>query len=282
VTPRLNGNLEAAQQETPRADAITGDGYVPNRQTQTHYRADIEYGLYGPWQVMAGVSRDQNTSQYTLPNTTDTRSVARDLGLRYNFATGSWIKASLRTADGTYLIGSNAIDDSYVQQEQDLRLHWSLNAQSSLDLYLTQTERAHQRSAQLDFNASNFGANMNWALSGRSTLVLGYAHTLGAVLANPGWLTEQDRLSWGWNWQTSSRTQVRIRQALQRIDYRSPVSGGPIGYQDSSHDTSLTLVWTPGTQWQVSAALQQLAHGSSLARQDYTSNQLSFTAQFNF
>jgi hypothetical protein len=282
VTPRMHGHLDAAQQETPRADAIRGDGNVPNRQTQTHYRADAEYEIDGPWRAVAGISRDQHSSQYATPNTTDSRSDTRDVGLRYDFSTGSWIKLSLRAADGSYLMGANATDDGYQQREQDLRLRWSLSTASSIDLYMTQVERAHQRNTLLDFDGLNYGANASWEVSGRSTLVLGYAHALGVVLASPGWFTTQDSLSWGWNWQTSSRTQVRIRQALQRLDYRSPLPGLSGGYQDNSHDSSLSLVWTPGTQWQISAALQQQSHGSALANQDYSSQQISLSAQFSY
>jgi hypothetical protein len=280
VTPRLRGNLDASQQEAPKADSINGDSNASNRQTQTHYRADAEYAIDGPWHVVAGVSRDQHVSQYVTPGNTDSRSDSRDAGVRYDFATGSWIRFSLRAADGSYQTASSASDDSYQQQEQELRLRWSLSTASSLDLYLTQVERAHQRNTQLDFQGSNYGANASWELSGRSTLVAGYAHALAVVLVPaPGWFTAQDSLSWGWNWQTSGRTQLRIRQALQRLDYRSPSPGSPGGYQDNSHDTSLTLVWTPGNQWQISAALQQQAHQGA---QEYGSQQISLTAQFSY
>jgi hypothetical protein len=282
VTPRVRGHLDASQQEAPRADTINGNGNVPNRQTLTHYRADAEYEVDGPWHVVAGISQDQHSSQYATPSTTDSRSNSRDVGLRYDFSTGSWIKFALRSVDGSYLIGANAADDGYLQQEQDARLHWSLSTASNIDLYLTQVDRTHQRNSQLDFNGLNYGGNASWEISGRSTLVLGYGHALGVVVATPGWFTEQDSLSWGWNWQTTSRTQVRIRQSLQRLAYRSPVQGGASGYEDNSHDTSLTLVWTPGTQWQISAALQQQAHGSTLIGQDYSSQQVSLTAQFSY
>jgi hypothetical protein len=202
------------------------------------------------------------------------------VGLRYDFATGSWIKFSLRSADGSYQTASSTTDDSYRQQDQELRLRWSLSTASTLDLYLTQVARSHQSNTQLDFSGSNYGANASWELSGRSTLVLGYAHALAVVLVPyPGWFTEQDSLSWGLNWQTSSRTQLRVRQALQRLDYRSPSSTGSAGQQGTSHDAGVTLVWTPGTQWQISAALQQQEHQGGPG---YSSQQISLTAQFSY
>jgi hypothetical protein len=281
VTPRLRGNLDASQLETPTAGPGSSNN-GPNRQTLNHYRADAEYEVDGPWHVVAGVNRDQNTSQYANSSTADSRNDSRDLGLRYDFATGSWIKFSVKAADGSYLNGANATDGSYQQQEQDVRTHWSVSTASSLDLYLTQIERTHQSTTQLDFNGLNYGASASWELSGRSTLVLGYAHSLAVVLLPFPLLTAQDSLSWGVNWQTSSRTQVHFRQALQKMDFRNPLQAGLGAHQDSSHDNSLTLVWTPGTQWQISAALQQQAHASNLPNQDYTTQQVRLSVQFSY
>ena len=94
--------------------------------------------------------------------------------------------------------------------------------------------------------------------------------------------TERDSLSWGWNWQATSRTQLRIRQSLEKLGYRTQPNGGPTLQQDTSQDTSLSLVWTPGTQWQISAALQQQAHNSNRSGQDYTSQQVSLSAQYSY
>lgn len=301
VTPRLRGHLDASRQEAPKAEFIEDQGYRPNRQTRTHYRADAEYEVDGPWRVVAGVNRDQNTSQFPTASNPDSRSASRDVGLRYDAATGSWLKFSLKSTDGRYLNLDDPSDAGYAsalgpsnanyrQEEQDLRMHWSLSAASSLDAYLTQVDRKHDGTGQPDFNGRNYGANASWSVTARSTLVLGYAHELSVALVpvpvpelkSFTYLTEQDSLSLGWNWQTSSRTQVRVRRAWQRLDYRSPPEASYAGYQNSSRDTSLTLVWTPGKQWQISTVLQRQTRGSDLAGQDYSSNQLSLTAQFSY
>jgi hypothetical protein len=282
VTPRLHGHLDASQQEAPKADYISGYGNVPNRQTLTHYRADAEYEVDGPWRVLAGVSRDQNQSQYLNPNAPDSRSDARDVGLRYDFASSSWIRLSMRSVDGSYLSGTPTGDDSYQQREQELRARWSLSSATDLELYLIALQRTHQRSSALDFSGQNFGANASWAVSGNSTLVLGYAHGVGVVLLPALLFTAQDNLSVGWNWQSSSRTQLRLRQGMQRLAYRQQPGDSNSVRQDNSHDTSLTLVWTPGTQWQLSAAVQQQAFDSTLPNQDSRSQQVSLSAQFSY
>jgi exopolysaccharide biosynthesis operon protein EpsL len=303
VTPRLRGNLTANQQERPNSSIGNS---TPNQQRQTNYRADADYEVAGPWHVLAGVSEDQHVSQYADSanstgngtNSTDNRNRARDLGLRYDAPSGSWLKLTLKAGDGNYLGGSS---ESYQQPEQDLRVHWSISEATSLDAYVTQIERKHDSFALLDFSGHNYGSNASWAVTARSTLVLGYAHELAvilipqaqkeiiipfvnvkAIVVTPatGWFTEQDSLSLGWNWETSSRTQVRLRHAVQQLNYRN-ARNGPGDHQDNSRDTSLALLWAPGRQWQISTTLQQ-SSGSTPNQQNYTSNQLSLSAQFSY
>lgn len=294
VTPRLRGHLNASRQEAPKVDYSYGEADVPNRQTRKHYRADAEYEVDGPWHVVAGLNRDENTSQDPTASNPDSRSDSRDVGLRYDAATGSWLKFSLKSSDGNYLTVGTEGNANYQQEEQELRMHWALSAASSLGLYLTQIQREHEGYTQLDFDGRNYGVNANWSVTARSTLVLGYAHALsvalvplpvagaGSALVPFPYLTEQDSLSLGWNWQTSSRTQVRVRQAWQRLDYRSPPNAAYDGYQNRSRDTSLTLVWTPGTRWQISTVLQRQTRDAAGGGSDDSRNLVSVTAQYSF
>ena len=286
ITPRLHGNLNASQQEAPRADAIGAAGNGPNRQTQTHYSADAEYEVDGPWHVVAGVSQDQHTSQYTDLSNPDTRSNARDLGLRYDFSSGSWLKLLARSLDGSYLSGDTLLaagtDDKYQQMEQELHLHWSVRSATNADVYVTRVTRTHQRNTALDFSGMNYGGTVGWELTARSGVVFEYVHALSVALVPDALFTSRDGLSWGLNWQISNRTQLHFRQALEQLDYRLQSDASASVRQDSSHDTSLTLVWLPGKQWQLSTALQQQEHSSNAAGQGYTGQQISVSAQFSY
>ena len=286
ITPRLRGNLNASQQEAPRADAINAAGNGPNRQTQVHYRADGEYEVDGPWHVVAGVSQDKHTSQYTDPSNPDSRSNSGDVGLRYDFSSGSWLKLGWKSLDGSYLSGDTVTalgtDDSYRQIEHELHMHWLVRAATQVDAYVTQVSRTHQRNTPLDFNGLNYGATMAWEPTSRSGLVLEYVHELSIALVPAALFTRRDELSWGLNWKISQRTELHFRQALELLDYRLQPDVSSNVRQDSSHDSSLTLVWMPGKQWQLSAALQQQEHSSDLAGQGYAGQQFSLSAQFSY
>ena len=284
VTPRLTGNVDAMQAETPRASAIYGPG--PNRQTQTHYSADAQYEVDGPWHVIAGVSQDKHSSQYTDPSNPDTQSNSEDLGLRYDFSSGSWIRLSVISVNGNYLSDGTAAfaatGDSYRQLEEDLRLHWLLRADTSADAYITQINRTDQYNTQLNFSGFNYGANGNWAITQRSSLVAGYLHELSIDLEPAALFTTRDALNWGVNWQIGNWVQLQLRQTLEQLGFRVQPGDSTNVRQDSSHDTSLALVWMAGRRWQVSAAVQQQEHSSTLAGQGYTGQQISLSTQLSF
>jgi exopolysaccharide biosynthesis operon protein EpsL len=284
VTPRLRGNLTGNQQERPNGSA--GDT-APNQQTQTSYRADAEYEVDGPWHVLAGASKDKVSNQNAVTAGQDYSSSAVDTGIRYDHASGSFAKISVRAADGTYLNAlappTSAIDSKFQQIENVLNLHWAVSSASSADLNATAFRRSHPVYVQRDFSGLNLGGNLNWALSAKTTLSLGYLHDLAAYATVNSNYSESDRLSWGWNWQASAKTQLRVRQELVQISYHGSPFGIPESTrQDNTRDTSLSLAWQPRTQWQISTALHQVSRSTNVPGLDYISNQLSVSGQFNY
>jgi exopolysaccharide biosynthesis operon protein EpsL len=286
VTPRLRGNLTGNQQQHPNNSSSTGNT-EPNQQTQASYRADAEYEVDGPWHVVAGASQDKVSNQNAVTIGQEYSSHALDAGIRYDGATGSSVKASVKATDGSYLNDVvppvEAIDSKFHQIDSDLRLHWAVSSASAVDFNATAFQRTHPTYAQRDFSGLNWGANLNWSLSEKTAWTLGLQHTLGAYATANTNYTETDQVSWGWNWQTSSKTQLRISQDFAQISYHgSPFGAAESTRQDNARDTSLSLVWQPRTQWQISTALHQIARNANVEKLDYVSNQLSLTAQFSY
>ena len=105
--------------------------------------------------------------------------------MRYAFASSSQITYQLRLGQGTYLNrvvpNSGQFDDSFKQWDNDLRLRWALGGNSSATAYITHINRTHPTYGQRDYSGFNTGATLDWALSGKSGLNLGYSHTLDAL-----------------------------------------------------------------------------------------------------
>jgi exopolysaccharide biosynthesis operon protein EpsL len=284
VTPRLRGNLTGNQQQQPNNSS--GDT-EPNQLTQTSYRADAEYTVDGPWRVVAGVSQDKVSNQNAVTAGQEYSSHALDAGIRYDSSTGSSATLSAKATDGTYLAPPSepvdAIDNKFAQIDTTLLVHWALSSASAADFQATAFQRSHPVYGQRDFSGLNGGASLNWSLSEKTALRLAYQHTLAAFATATTNYSTSDQLSWGWTWQTSSKTQLQLHQDFAQISYH----GTPLGLaenprQDSTRDSSLSWVWTPRTQWQIRTALHQISRSTNVAELDYTSKQLSLSAQFSY
>ena len=287
VTPRLHGNLTAQQQERPTSnDPATGSS--PNQQTQTTYRADAAYDfLGGTWQVLAGLGRDKLQTQNPVTPGQEYSSDAVDGGLRYGFGAGSFVKASLKSTRGKYLDSratqAHSISKDFDQQDADLRLGWAISATTTADSFITHIQRTHPRYGRRNFSGNNGGAGLVWAASAKSALTLRYLHGLAAYETANSNYSETDQLSWGWSWNASAKTQLRIGQELAQVAYRGSPFGQPASKrQDTVRDTSMTASWQLHRQWQLAATLRQTSRAVNQPGLDYTSNQASISGQFIF
>jgi exopolysaccharide biosynthesis operon protein EpsL len=284
VTPRLHGNLTGNQQERPDGGTFNP---APNQQTHTSYRADAEYEVDGPWHALTGVSKDKVSNQNPVTAGQEYSSTALDAGIRYDQASGSFVKVGVKVADGTYLndtsTPANPIDSKFQQTDSTLDVHWAVSSASSAEFNASAFRRTHPIYASRDFSGLNWGASFNWSTSSKTALSLGYQHDLAAYPTVDSNYTESDHLSWGWSWQASAKTQLRFHQDVVQIAYRGlPPAAQQSTRQDQTRDTSLSWVWTPRTHWEISTAVHQIARNTNVPDLDYTSNQLSVSGQFNY
>ena len=291
VTPRLHGNLTALQQERPTSNDPANSS-SPNQQTQTTYRADAAYDLLGgSWQVLAGLSRDKLRTQNPITPGQEYSSDAVDAGLRFGFGTGSFVKGTLKSTRGKYLDSlalpanatANATDNDFDQRDVDLRLSWAMTGATTADSFITHIQRTHPTFSERDFSGNNWGAGLAWAASAKSALTLRFLHELGAYETANSNDSETDHLSWGWSWNVTSKTQLRIGQELAQVAYRGSPFGMPASKrQDTVRDTSMTASWQLHRQWQLAATLRQTSRAVNEPGLDYTSNQASISGQFSF
>jgi exopolysaccharide biosynthesis operon protein EpsL len=284
ITPGLRGTLTGSQSEMP--GATTGNT-EPNQQQRNSVRAEAEYGVDGPWRVLAGVSQDRAESQNAEATGTQFSAQAVDVGVRYEADSGSSAKYSAKVADGSYLHASatpgSLVDDQYRQTDNDASVHWAMTAHSSLDLHATFVDRRHPTFAVRDFSGLNYGGRLQWGVTANTSLMLSLARLLAAYATADSNYSETDQLAWAWSWQTSAHTRLKLQQQYQQIAYRgSPTAGVASSRTDDNRDTSLAWIWQPRTQWQISAELHQVTRDSSLPWLSYTSNQARLSGQFSY
>jgi exopolysaccharide biosynthesis operon protein EpsL len=286
VTPEWTGNLATSRKETLNSFADVTNLTQRNVRLNTATTLDTLYQIEGPWYVLAGLTLNKETNDQALTGFSDYSSNTTNGGVQYRFSSGSTIALSERFTSGTYLNrtvpNANLLDDSYRQQDTDLRLHWVLGV-SAADFFVTAVNRTHPTYGSRDFSGTDAGASINWALSGKSALSAGYQHTIAAYETNSTNYQETDTITFGPVWQIEARTALRLQGQWSTVSYKGTPSATPASSRkDDTQDITLSLAWQPTPQWNLIGAIQKASRSSNAALQDYTANIVSISAQFVF
>ncbi|MDR7305614.1 exopolysaccharide biosynthesis operon protein EpsL [Rhodoferax saidenbachensis] len=287
LTPRWTGNFTSDRKETLNSFSDY-QGYTQrNLRVDTTTRLDTLYELDGPWRALAGASTTRQSNQQALTAGGDYAYTSADGGLRYAFASGSSITYQARIGNGNYLNrtipNTGQFDDSFKQIDNDLRLRWVIGGGSVAEIYGTHINRTHPNYSQRDYNGFNTGANLNWALSGKSSVFIGFSHTLDAYATANTNYSQTDKFSIGPLWQFSPKASVRLRHDWAQRSYLGAPSGATSSDRsDITRDTSLSIDWAPHQKIALSAGLQSATRGSNQAGLDYESTVLFLTAQLNY
>jgi hypothetical protein len=241
----------------------------------------------GLWRVLAGVAQNRQTNQQALISGDDSSSNSANAGLRYAFASGSTLTYKLIASDGAYnnraLTPALLLDDRFKQTDHDFRVHLLLGEDTVADANLTYVQRVHPTFSQRDYSGINVAAALNWALSGKSALVLGYAHELGSYATANSNYTQTDRITFGPIWQISSKAQLALRTVWSQVDFLGTPGAVAIGQRrDTNRDTTLSFNWQPRQRWTLTTAFQALSRGSNAPGLDYDSNVVSLSASYTY
>ncbi len=287
VTPKVTGKLSTDRKETLNSFTDSTNVKQRNLRLDTTTRFDASYALDGPWRLIAGASTTRQENQAGLVTGSDFTTNAVDGGVRYQFATGSSLSYLMRTNKGSYLNravpNTGAFDDQYTQLDNDLRLRWLMGTGSTVNANLTHINRTHPRYGQRDYNGFNFGAGVDWALTGKTSLSTSISHTLDTYATNNSNYSGTDKISVSAGWQISPKVGLRLKNDwAQRSYLGSPSTTASSNRQDITRDTTLSVNWQAHEQLALSASLQQSSRGVNQANLDYDSTMLFFAARLTY
>ncbi|CAM8664054.1 EpsL, exopolysaccharide biosynthesis operon protein EpsL [Comamonadaceae bacterium] len=287
ITPKVTGKFSTDRKETLNSFTDSTNVKQRNLRLDTTTRFDASYALDGPWRLIAGASTTRQENQASLVTGSDFTTNAVDGGVRYQFATGSSLSYLMRTNKGSYLNravpNAGAFDDQYTQLDNDLRLRWLMGTGSTVNANLTHINRTHPRYGQRDYNGFNFGAGVDWALTGKTSLSTSISHTLDAYATSNSNYSGTDKISVSAGWQISPKVGLRLKNDwAQRSYLGSPSTTASSNRQDITRDTTLSVNWQAHEQLALSASLQQSSRGVNQANLDYDSTMLFFTAQLTY
>jgi exopolysaccharide biosynthesis operon protein EpsL len=278
--------LTTDRKERPVSVADTQGNNVRKVNLDTSTRLEGVYELDGLWRVLAGVAQSRQTNEQAA-NSIDEGSNSANAGLRYAYASGSTLTYKLIATDGAYnnrtLSPVLLLDDRFKQTDHDFRVHLLLGEGTVADANLTYVQRVHPTFPQRDYNGFNVAAALNWALSGKSALVLGYARELGSYASANSNYTQTDRITLGPVWQISSKAQLALRTVWSQVEFLGSPGAITFGQRrDTNRDTTLSFNWQPRQKWMITTALQALSRGSNAPGLDYDSNVVSLSASYTY
>ena len=286
LTPALTGSFTSSRKETLNSFSDFTSYRQRNQRIDTNTSFNAEYQLDGVWRVLGGVGTTRQANQQAVLAGSDYTSNTANAGVKYAFSSGSSITYLARLGSGTYLNrtvpNAGLFDDNFKQFDNDLRLRWTLGGNSGAEIYLTHVNRTHPTYGQRDYNGFNTGANVDWAISGKTALNVGFSHTLDAYATTNSNYSQTDKISIGPVWQFSPKAALRLRYDWAQRDYLGSPGATASTRRDTTRDTSVSINWQPYQQLALSAALQGASRGSNQAGLDYDSTQLSFTAQLTY
>jgi len=287
VSPAWTGNLTTSRAETLNSFADVQNITQRNRRVTTANGLNTIYTVQGAWSALAGVANSKQSNDQAVAGTDDFSSNTADVGVQYNFSSGSNISYRANFVNGTYLNRAvpNAFlaDDSFKETANALRLRWAFSGTSTADVYVTAFNRTHPTYSVRDYSGTNAGAALNWALSGKTSVQIAASQTLSAyATANTNYSTT-DTLSISPTWQASPKIALRLNTLWSTIGYHgSPTAVATLDRKDNQQDTSLSVVWTPTLQWNVAGSVQKLSRSSNVAGADFNADVLGLSATYRF
>lgn len=301
LTPYFHGNLSSTHKEgLQNFGNLTGFINSSNRNIRTDeiHRFDSIFELNRSWHVIGGVSQSKLTNSRLTVQDFDNTVLSFEGGIRYALPSGSSLTYKARHGQGDFFkrpepISSTLFDTRFQDMEHDMRLLWLITAKTSIEARIGHFERKHDHFAQRDFSGFVGNFNVNWAITGKTRLVAGWARDLSNFQTATNFqlagfqrfsssYIAADRFSVAPAWQITEKTALRLRYEYSILDYLGPVLSFPDIRHDSMHSGQAILDWQPVRAISLSAMLQRDHRTANIRGFDFDNIAGSITARLNF
>ena len=194
LTPYFYGRLTGNHREALQNFAdITGfqNSTTKNLRTDNNARFDAVLELDGVWRLIGGLAYDVRTNSRLLNQDFDNRVASVEGGVRYAFPSGSSLTYKVRAGDGEFFkreqpLPQQLFDTHFTEIEHELRLIWLVTGKASIDTRVGHYARDHAHFPQRNFDGFVGNVNVNWAITGKTRMLLGWARDLANMQIAPG------------------------------------------------------------------------------------------------
>lgn len=308
ITPRLKGTLSANRSEQViNFNDILITSTNPNTvqqiiQSNRNESFLFDYNVFGGWHVRGGASqqRQQNSQTFEQNPTYTTRSV--DLGVQYNFRSGSTLTVMNHTRRGENddrNITANDFDNEFKENETELVLNWLLTAKSKVRTTLGYYKREHDRLSVWDFSGFQGGVAYQWTPTGKLSVNVNLASNLGvfqsgfqAIPGDPSSFTIDNTntrttiLSIRPNYQYSSKISFNGNLSYSKRkfegDENSLTNASTARSEDKLYSYGLGMNWKPSRNATVGLNLSSQKNDSNNDLFDYKAKAATISGNISF
>jgi exopolysaccharide biosynthesis operon protein EpsL len=283
-TPALHGNLTSDRREYVDTTADLQNFGQLNRRTARSTLLDAEYEVDGAWRVLGGVfDRVSTSSQSTFEGDSKVRGL--EVGARRVFSSGTSLAYRFRNGRGesSDIAQSFAPAGDFKDREHEVRLDWTPSGKTTVQARLAHFDRKHDALAARDFSGVVGQADVNWAVTGKTSVLWGAARELGSYQTDTSSYYQGYRFFVAPTWKATEKIAVRLRYDHGVRDFRGPLLGVvAIDRKDTTRLASLALEWQAARALKLVGSVQRDKRTSNAPGVDYVSNSVGVLAQLSF
>jgi len=289
LTSRLNGTLSATRGEknVPFESRDNTANTARNVSIGENRAFNLNAQVFGDWYVTLGTSRADQKTEQSLRVNPDSRSVSRELGLKYATPLGNSIAFIQRSTKGIYVNQPPAailVNNGYQQDDSVLSVNWAPRAASVFTSRLSWQNRTNENPAQRNFSGPAVDVSYNWKPAGKLSAAVSASRKLGP-LQDPSFShIRTDTYSLMPTWQVSAITTMRLVLTRTNSSYggAGPIPPAAPGREETLNSAELRAEWTPLSNLSMSASLQRQQRDANNPLLEYEANVAKLNVTYSF
>jgi exopolysaccharide biosynthesis operon protein EpsL len=289
LTPRWGGTLRSERRIALAsfADSQFSQRNQRNLRTTDNYSFSLDGSLFGGWHVLFGVYQYQTKYDQGFLPQNSSRTLGAEAGIKYESAAGRVLSVMQRSIQGEYLNrvpdAANFSDNSFRQNDTELKLDWNLSGKSAIRSRLTWVNVRHEHISARDFSGLTGELGNIWTPTSKLRVEIVAKRDIASWWQTSSSYKIDDSLSITPTWQVSAKTSVRARLERMQSDFRGPVFP-PLGAQrrDTVQNAQLGMDWSPLRNVVLDARLQRQWRSSNFSEVAFDASVASINAKLKF
>ena len=242
-------------------------------KTMTSYataNADAVWSIANDWGLTAGVTSVRSDYNNAQLNQYDYTSLAASVGVLYKTVQdnefGLYAKSSNGSYPNTTVVNGATLDNSYYQDEYNLKARWVPKSDLSFDLEGGWQTRRRKDTDVGKYSGLNARLSSYWKASGKSTLGVSAWQTFSGLTEADANFALSKGYALSWRYALTSKVSFLSQYRYENRNYNgvSIISGvSPLGRKDTYKKASVDMTYN---------AYQKLAFLMSLSKENNASN----------